>query len=200
MTHTMRSADMSDGNVSMICSSEPCVMFLKCRSSVVRNLTLSLASTYRFSSSPNWKWKPGSSCESHRSSTSTIRRQFGVFSCSHRVDNAADRDRQNSISASGPLPTGVFFIWASSAAAMAGVHSSSDSSSTATNSSSAAAVAGSVISMCGTFSRTSPVSCWMACAICEPNFCTLETNSDWPPPKAPPAPSAPDRGADSRGT
>lgn len=44
MIQTMRMAFMSDSSVSRMTENDPDVTFLKCRSSVVRNLTLSLAS------------------------------------------------------------------------------------------------------------------------------------------------------------
>ena len=49
----MRSAFIIEGSVSRICTSGPSRMCLKWRSSVVKNLTLSFASMYRFSSSEN---------------------------------------------------------------------------------------------------------------------------------------------------
>ena len=63
-----------------------------------------------------------------------MRRAFGVLSCSHSVERAALRARQNSISASGPLPTGCLASCVSRAEAMAGVQSSSAASSCMTTS------------------------------------------------------------------
>ena len=122
--------------------------------------------------------------------TSIMRFELGVLSCSQSVESAADRARQNSISASGPLPTGCFASCISSADWMAGVQSTSAASSCMTISSSVAAAPTSSIVICGMLRRMSPVTCWIACEICEPNFCVFPTNSELASASAPPPISA----------
>eukprot|EP00955_Chlamydomonas_euryale_P073882 361875-Chlamydomonas_euryale.AAC.4 len=114
-------------------------------------------------------------------------------------DSTALRARQNSISANGPLPTGVFSLSRCITLASSSPHSATKPSSTETTSPSVAAFSGSLTAKSGMRSVTSPLSCCSACDTCERNFCMLPSSSRCvelepsdrstePPASPPPAP------------
>ena len=84
MIHTMRSAPIIGGMVSHTAESEPSRSALKWRSSVVRNLTLSFASTWSFVSSLNCvrKLPMRFASPDPYPTTCAIRRTFGRLRCS----------------------------------------------------------------------------------------------------------------------
>ena len=104
MIQTIRMADIMGMSVLDMASSEPSSSVLKCRSSVVKNFTLSLACAYSLASSLIEYLSSRTGANSATSKTWRMSCTTGRLNCSYAWASTACASRQYETSAIGPSP------------------------------------------------------------------------------------------------